>query len=377
MHRIGLAEDAECRLCMEDDETAEHVLCTCPAADRTRFSILGKVQLMPEDLDKYSPGKIIDFLKGGWNCWAKVNVYELEPISKTDIKCAWATEKLITKENYKPVPVKEMPCFSNKVRKATVTVHKNATFTTFLNNLPNSALSQHNKGRRSFTLESSSGSNNNSHLATALMNNACQSVVMLELSAESITFHSPCCKQLYYELFEQTDTDSCIKTNQHSNLYHKERKYRVTGSRIYELFTYSRENWELKSVKYFWPSNVNNKYTRYGLTFEKEARCEFVARTGMQVHEFGLMISDCNKWLGYSPDGVIYENEQPMALLEIKCIFAGATSTVGEALKTIKYLEYKNGKLCLRKRHKYYGQIQSGMAVLNLNKCFFRFICFI
>ncbi|KAJ8910517.1 hypothetical protein NQ315_012814, partial [Exocentrus adspersus] len=31
MHRIGLAEDAECRLCMEDDETAEHVLCTCPA----------------------------------------------------------------------------------------------------------------------------------------------------------------------------------------------------------------------------------------------------------------------------------------------------------------------------------------------------------
>ncbi|KAJ8916891.1 hypothetical protein NQ315_013359 [Exocentrus adspersus] len=63
MHRIGLTEDAECRLCMEDDETAEHVLCTCPAADRTRFSILGKVQLMPEDLDKYSPSKIIDFLR--------------------------------------------------------------------------------------------------------------------------------------------------------------------------------------------------------------------------------------------------------------------------------------------------------------------------
>ncbi|KAJ8910685.1 hypothetical protein NQ315_015393 [Exocentrus adspersus] len=63
MHRIGLAEDAEYRLCMEDDETAEHVLYTCPAADRTRFLILGKVQLMPEYLDKYSPGKIIDFLR--------------------------------------------------------------------------------------------------------------------------------------------------------------------------------------------------------------------------------------------------------------------------------------------------------------------------
>ncbi|KAJ8914690.1 hypothetical protein NQ315_017389 [Exocentrus adspersus] len=63
MHRIGLVEDTEYRLYMEDDETAEHVLCTCPAADRTRFSILGRVQLMPEDLDKYSPDKIIDFLR--------------------------------------------------------------------------------------------------------------------------------------------------------------------------------------------------------------------------------------------------------------------------------------------------------------------------
>ncbi|KAJ8918179.1 hypothetical protein NQ315_014045 [Exocentrus adspersus] len=58
MHRIGLADVAECRLCMEDDEMAEHVLCTCPAADRTRFSILDKVQLLPEDLDKYSPSKL-------------------------------------------------------------------------------------------------------------------------------------------------------------------------------------------------------------------------------------------------------------------------------------------------------------------------------
>ncbi|KAJ8914969.1 hypothetical protein NQ315_002493 [Exocentrus adspersus] len=62
-HAQNRPSGTECRLCMEDDETAEHVLCTCSAADRTRFSILGKVQLMPEDLDKYSPGKIIDFLR--------------------------------------------------------------------------------------------------------------------------------------------------------------------------------------------------------------------------------------------------------------------------------------------------------------------------
>jgi ribonuclease HI len=34
MHRIRLAENAECRLCLEDDETIEHILCQCPAAAR-------------------------------------------------------------------------------------------------------------------------------------------------------------------------------------------------------------------------------------------------------------------------------------------------------------------------------------------------------
>ncbi|KAJ8911610.1 hypothetical protein NQ315_015944 [Exocentrus adspersus] len=34
-----------------------------PARRRTRFTTLGKVQLLPEDQDKYSPNKIIDFLR--------------------------------------------------------------------------------------------------------------------------------------------------------------------------------------------------------------------------------------------------------------------------------------------------------------------------
>ena len=41
MSRLGLAENAECRLCMEDDETAEHILCRCPALGRTRQVIFG------------------------------------------------------------------------------------------------------------------------------------------------------------------------------------------------------------------------------------------------------------------------------------------------------------------------------------------------
>lgn len=63
LHRMGLAEDALCRLCLEDEESAAHVLCTCPAADRTRLLVFGKSQLLPEDLDRFSPNKVVNFVK--------------------------------------------------------------------------------------------------------------------------------------------------------------------------------------------------------------------------------------------------------------------------------------------------------------------------
>lgn len=48
--RIGFAEETEYRLCMEDEETAEYVLCTFPEVTRIRFSELGKLTPQPEDL---------------------------------------------------------------------------------------------------------------------------------------------------------------------------------------------------------------------------------------------------------------------------------------------------------------------------------------
>ncbi|KAJ8960080.1 hypothetical protein NQ317_007381 [Molorchus minor] len=54
MHRIGLVEDTQCRLRLEDDETADHILCACPAVERIRFSMFGRARLLPEDLDSKS-----------------------------------------------------------------------------------------------------------------------------------------------------------------------------------------------------------------------------------------------------------------------------------------------------------------------------------
>ena len=63
MHKIGLAPNSECRLCMEDEETAEHVLCTCPAAGRIRLNLFGEASLKMENLRNAFPDALIDFIK--------------------------------------------------------------------------------------------------------------------------------------------------------------------------------------------------------------------------------------------------------------------------------------------------------------------------
>lgn len=63
MHKMGIADTTECRLCMEDEETANHILCECPAAARTRFETFGEAQIRPSDLNLHSPRKIINFIR--------------------------------------------------------------------------------------------------------------------------------------------------------------------------------------------------------------------------------------------------------------------------------------------------------------------------
>lgn len=63
MHRIGLAENAECRLCLEDDETIEHILCQCPAAARLRFSLFGEAVSRLEDIKATTPNTLLCYVK--------------------------------------------------------------------------------------------------------------------------------------------------------------------------------------------------------------------------------------------------------------------------------------------------------------------------
>lgn len=87
----------------------------------------------------------------------------------------------------------------------------------------------------------------------------------------------------------------------------------------------------------------------------------------------GLIICQKNTWLAYSPDGIIMKNGKPYVLVEIKCPFKGKDRNIEEAIRLEfgKCLHFTEREIVLRKKHKYYGQIQLGMAVINVKKTFF------
>ncbi|XP_050497488.1 uncharacterized protein LOC126892001 [Diabrotica virgifera virgifera] len=306
------------------------------------------------------------------NC-TRVNLEELEVISQTDVKCVWSTQKHVTQEKYKPVPIKDMPCFKNKIEQCRLELDTNKLHNFFMGQLPQSALSKHNIGRREVAdiiVDKKVGSDINNYYIQAILDNACQSIAMLEASIISICNENDCCKVLFSKLFNMT-SDTIININQQSKEWHEQRKYRVTGSRIYELYTYSKSEWDNKATRYFYSKGFSNKFTKHGVKYEGDAKDAFVSQTSLQVVDCGMIVSHSNPWLGYSPDGVIFENNRPVALLEVKCLYQGATKNIKEVLSTTKFIEKIGNTYVLKRNHKYYGQVQLGMALLNVPTCYF------
>jgi ribonuclease HI len=50
LHKLGLAEEGKCRLCCNEEETARHLLCECPALKTRRLLNFGKFLITPEDI---------------------------------------------------------------------------------------------------------------------------------------------------------------------------------------------------------------------------------------------------------------------------------------------------------------------------------------
>lgn len=138
------------------------------------------------------------------------------------------------------------------------------------------------------------------------------------------------------------------------------------------MYTYSKENWSEKARNYFWAKEFKNKYTRHGIEYESVARMKYAKESKLFVQECGLIVCKSEPWMAYSPDGIVIKDNQVYRLLEIKCPYELENTTDGIlATKCKHFLKFEENTLILRKKHQYYGQIQFGMALLNLKECDF------
>ena len=55
LNKIGVAEDNTCRLCHEEEETAEHILYRCEAVSGQRSQDLGKTAIAPQQIKEFKP----------------------------------------------------------------------------------------------------------------------------------------------------------------------------------------------------------------------------------------------------------------------------------------------------------------------------------
>lgn len=130
-----------------------------------------------------------------------------------------------------------------------------------------------------------------------------------------------CCSAVFNRLSADAIT-ICSKSTEFYSVWLSERENRITASRAYSLYTYffnKKPDWRKKSTDYFYSSSFSNENTKYGLEQEAYAREAYESFMSMEVVQCGLVISELNPWLGCSPDGIVFENNKPWKLIEIKC----------------------------------------------------------
>lgn len=82
------------------------------------------------------------------NCYISMflfreDVETLGNISQTEKKCVWSTQKNLTKDKYRAVPINEMACLKKKIQQSSVSVNSNEVLQYFCNKLPTSAIAKH------------------------------------------------------------------------------------------------------------------------------------------------------------------------------------------------------------------------------------------
>lgn len=159
-----------------------------------------------------------------------------------------------------------------------------------------------------------------------------------------------------------------------SAMWFKERLIRVTASIRPHSIKIRQKNFESLARQFH-----NNRYKTVmtqsmacGINTEPEAKSKLSKIMGKKIYKSRLIVWVKQPFLACSPDGLVF-NEENFELIEIKCPSSCAHSEIFNDELGQTHVEYlipnSNKKPELKKKHRYYTQIQSSLYVTGLKLC--------
>ena len=170
-----------------------------------------------------------------------------------------------------------------------------------------------------------------------------------------------------------TDFEMQTRVQSSSSLWHKLRHGRITASNVGSIVKRQKDDvtkflTQLKSTK-----KVQTQAMKKGLAREPLAASKYSDKCGdnVNIYPCGIVICQQNPWLAASPDRKVYNPARltPYGLLEIKC-------PESESINAVECLRKDDaGFLYLNRRHNYYYQVMTQLAVTGLPWCDFFVWC--
>ncbi|XP_077058645.1 uncharacterized protein LOC143711198 [Siphateles boraxobius] len=165
-----------------------------------------------------------------------------------------------------------------------------------------------------------------------------------------------------------------------SPAWYTSRAGRITASNIHAVVSTSVARPALSTVRRVCcpKKTASTAAIRWGIDHEEEARQTYVTLTASQhdnlkVEQCGFIINPSFPEVGASPDGLIHCTCCGKGCLEIKCTYKHQNNSILQACTDDSNfcLQLTDGKLILKKTHKYYSQVQTQIFVTRSGFCDF------
>nr|CAI5821345.1 unnamed protein product [Callosobruchus analis] len=215
----------------------------------------------------------------------------LERLSTTDTRCYWSNKKKAVEQHYEATPILETECYKKQVKdkEPLISVQKKRCFDLLLSLYPESSLACHIRGTAYSSIVV--GKPKMDIEVKLILENSTNSEFLAILDIDKYKHNlRRCCNEVLERICNTSRFEEAVLSQQNSELWNQERQFRITGSKCYSIYTFSKDNWEKNVSNCFWPKKFSSKYTEHGKKFEQEAREIYCSRNGYKVIQLGLVI---------------------------------------------------------------------------------------